>query len=156
MKSTRRPIVLLALAIALSQSPALKAQAPKAPENRLLSAELLEISRGDLEQAMRIYESLLQDTEVEEKTRARALLYNLLISLTTVIGGILAFLWLENATRALPYVLAVAASSFLYVAVADLIPGLHKRVEFRATLNQMALIGAGVVLIYVTHTTMHA
>ena len=52
--------------------------------------------------------------------------------------------------------LAVAASSFIYVAVADLIPGLHKRVEFSATLKQVLLIGAGVVLIYITHSTMHS
>jgi len=55
----------------------------------------------------------------------------------------------------LPYVLAVAASSFIYIAVADLIPGLHKRVEFSATLKQVLLIGAGVGLIYYAHSTLH-
>ncbi|MGD2076537.1 MAG: ZIP family metal transporter [Gammaproteobacteria bacterium] len=86
---------------------------------------------------------------------ARAFLFNLLSSLATVVGGVLAYYGLKDLEAALPYVLAVAASSFIYVAVADLIPGLHKRVEFSATLKQLLLIGSGVALIYVTHSTLH-
>jgi zinc and cadmium transporter len=56
---------------------------------------------------------------------------------------------------AVPYILAIAASSFIYIAVADLIPGLHKRVEFRETLRQILLIVAGVVVIYFAHATLH-
>jgi len=86
----------------------------------------------------------------------RAFAFNVIASLTTVIGGILAYYGLMNLQPALPYVLAVAASSFIYIAVADLIPGLHKRVEFSATLKQILLIGLGVGLIYITHSTLHA
>ena len=82
-------------------------------------------------------------------------MFNLLSSLATVVGGVLAYYSLKDLEPALPYVLAVAASSFIYVAVADLIPGLHKRVEFSATLKQLLLIGAGVALIYVTHSSLH-
>ena len=88
-------------------------------------------------------------------SRRKAMLFNVLSSLTTVVGGVLAYYSLRDAEVALPYVLAVAASSFIYVAVADLIPGLHKRVEFSATLKQLLLIGAGVALIYATHSTLH-
>jgi zinc and cadmium transporter len=49
----------------------------------------------------------------------------------------------------------LAASSFLYIAVADLIPGLHRRVDPGSGVKQFALIVAGVVLIYVTHDGMH-
>jgi zinc and cadmium transporter len=56
---------------------------------------------------------------------------------------------------ALPYVLAIAASSFIYIAVADLIPTLHQRVEGKATLQQVVLIAAGVMLIYIAHSTLH-
>ena len=45
-------------------------------------------------------------------------------------------------------VLALAAASMIYVAVADLIPGLHRRTELRATVQQVALIALGVVLIW--------
>jgi len=86
---------------------------------------------------------------------SKAFLYNLLSSLATVVGGVLAYFALRQVEPVLPYVLAVAASSFIYVAVADLIPGLHKRVEFSATVKQMVLIGAGVALIYVTHFSLH-
>ena len=42
--------------------------------------------------------------------------------------------------QALPYALAIAAASFLYVAVADLIPGLHRRVDARTSVQQVLLI----------------
>lgn len=86
----------------------------------------------------------------------KALLFNVIASLATVVGGILAYYSLRDLAPVLPYVLAVAASSFIYVAVADLIPGLHKRVEFSATVKQVLLIGAGVVLIYLTHSSLHS
>src|SRR5690606_10122210 len=88
-------------------------------------------------------------------SRARALLYNILVSLTTLVGAGLAYYSLREAEAALPYILAVAASSFIYIAVADLIPGLHKRLEVRATVQQIALIAAGVLTIYVAHSTLH-
>jgi len=88
-------------------------------------------------------------------SRAKALFYNVLSSLTTVIGGTLAYFSLGFAQTALPYVLAVAASSFIYIAVADLIPGLHKRLEPMVTLQQVVLIAAGVSFIYFTHALLH-
>lgn len=88
-------------------------------------------------------------------SRGKALLFNVLASLTTVVGALLAYWSLTDMQHVLPYVLAVAASSFIYIAVADLIPGLHKRAEASATVQQMSLIAAGVLLIYITHSTLH-
>jgi len=88
-------------------------------------------------------------------SRGRAFFYNVLTSLTTVVGGVLSYFALQPMQAALPYILAVAASSFIYVAVADLIPTLHQRVEGRAALQQVVLIAAGVLLIYSTHSTLH-
>lgn len=88
-------------------------------------------------------------------SRRKALFFNVLASLTTVVGALLAYWSLADAQSLLPYVLAVAASSFIYIAVADLIPGLHKRAEASATVQQVSLIAAGVLLIYVTHSTLH-
>ena len=87
--------------------------------------------------------------------RGSALFYNVLTSLTTVIGGVLAYFALAELHAALPYVLAVAASSFIYIAVADLIPTLHQRIEFSATVQQIVLIATGILVIYVTHSTLH-
>ncbi len=88
-------------------------------------------------------------------SRARALAYNVLSSLTTVVGGLLAYVSLAAVQVAIPYVLAVAAASFIYIAVADLIPGLHRRAQFRVTLQQVSLILLGVLVIYVAHSTLH-
>ena len=88
-------------------------------------------------------------------SRKRAFLYNVLTSLTTVFGGVLSYFALQSMQNVLPYVLAIAASSFIYIAVADLIPTLHRRVEGRATLQQVLLIAAGILLIYSTHSTLH-
>jgi len=88
-------------------------------------------------------------------SRGRAFFYNVLSSLTTVIGGILAYVALQDLEQILPYVLAVAASSFIYIAVADLIPTLHQRVAGRESFQQIILIGTGILLIYAAHSTLH-
>jgi zinc and cadmium transporter len=88
-------------------------------------------------------------------SRSKALFYNVLSSLTTVVGGVLAYFSFALAQSLLPYVLAVAASSFIYIAVADLIPGLHKRLEPLVTLQQVLLIACGVTFIYFTHAALH-
>ena len=83
--------------------------------------------------------------------KAKAFFYNLLSSLGTVAGGILAYFGLGQMHESLPYFLALAASSFIYVAVADLIPTLHKKTHTGAVIQQMALILAGVLLIAGVH-----
>ncbi len=88
-------------------------------------------------------------------TRGRALLYNILSSLATVLGGVMAWFALREMQELLPYLLAIAASSFIYIAVADLIPTLHQRVEGKAAIQQIILISIGVLLIYATHSTLH-
>jgi len=88
-------------------------------------------------------------------SRGRAFTYNVLTSLTTVFGGLLAYFTLQKIQVALPYVLAVAASSFIYIAVADLIPTLHQRVDGKAAVQQMLLIAAGILVIYSAHSTLH-
>ena len=61
----------------------------------------------------------------------------------------------ETVGDSMPGAIAVAASSFIYIAVADLIPGLHKRAEVSATVQQVVLIASGVIVIYLTHSTLH-
>lgn len=82
-------------------------------------------------------------------SRTRALLFNLLSSLATLIGALLAYFALSGLTEWIPTLLGLAAASMIYVAVADLIPGLHKRTELRATVQQVLLIGLGVASIVV-------
>lgn len=86
-------------------------------------------------------------------TRARALALNALSGLAAVVGGVLAYFLLSSLVDAIPYVLALAAAGFLYVAVADLIPNLHRRVAVRDAASQLALIALGVATVVATGHT---
>jgi zinc and cadmium transporter len=88
-------------------------------------------------------------------SRRRALALNLLTSLTAVIGGVVGYFALETAVRLLPFALGVAAASLLYVAVADLIPGLHRRVDPRSSITQVLLIGCGIAIIALAENQAH-
>ena len=77
-------------------------------------------------------------------TRARAFLVNLLSSLATLVGGVLGYYALQALQGWTPVLLGIVAASMIYVAVADLIPGLHRRPELRATLSQTVLIALGI------------
>jgi zinc and cadmium transporter len=88
-------------------------------------------------------------------SRARAFALNLATSVSSVIGGVGAYFALAPVQHLLPYALAVAASSFLYVAVADLIPGLHRRVDPGSGVKQFVFIVIGVAIIYVSHSLAH-
>lgn len=88
-------------------------------------------------------------------SKSKALLYNVLASLSMVVGGVLAYYSLEGLQDSLPYFLAMAASSFIYIAVADLIPSLHKKTDIKTSLQQIALILAGVTLIVSLHGVAH-
>jgi zinc and cadmium transporter len=80
-------------------------------------------------------------------SRGVALLLNLASSLTSILGGAIAYLALGEALGVLPYAVAVAAASLLYVAMADLIPGLHRRADAAASVAQVLLISLGIALI---------
>jgi len=80
-------------------------------------------------------------------TRTRALALNLLSSTATLFGGVLGFFALQELRSWEPVLLGIVAASMIYVAVADLIPGLHRRPELRDTLNQATLIALGIATI---------
>lgn len=88
-------------------------------------------------------------------SRSRALLFNGLSSVTTIVGAIAAYYFLTFTTSLIPYVLAIAAASFIYIAVADLIPSLHHRTEVRISVQQLALILVGIAIIAATHSLLH-
>lgn len=84
-------------------------------------------------------------------SKRQALIFNLVSSLATMVGGLVAYFALQHVQGWIPIILALAASSLIYVAVADLIPGLHKRTELRATIAQVLLISIGVGTIFIAH-----
>lgn len=73
-------------------------------------------------------------------SKAKAYLYNMLSSSTTLVAGVTSYFFLAEVRWLLPYVMALAAASFIYIAIADLVPTLHKRVGVRSLLWQTALI----------------
>ncbi len=85
-------------------------------------------------------------------SKARALAFNLLSSLATLVGAMLSYFALSSLQEWVPTMLGLAAASMIYVAVADLIPGLHKRPELKATLQQVVLIALGIASIAVVRT----
>jgi zinc and cadmium transporter len=77
-------------------------------------------------------------------SRRRALLLNVLSATASGLGAIAACVSFDLLPRMLPYFLALAAASFLYVAMADLIPGLHRGRTDAGSMRQILLIGAGI------------
>ena len=76
--------------------------------------------------------------------RARALWLNIVSSLASILGGILGWFALSGTHGVIPYILALAAASFIYIAVADLVPTLHKERKPADFVIQFALLGVGV------------
>ena len=87
--------------------------------------------------------------------RRMALLLNALSGLATFVGATLAYFALSTVKQWIPEILAIAAASMIYVAVADLIPGLHRRTALRETLAQVAFIALGVGSIWLIHAVLH-
>ena len=77
-------------------------------------------------------------------SRRRALMMNTLTGTTGVLGALAIYGTAGWVPQALPYVLAFASGNFLYVAMADLIPGLHRGTIDVGAIRQVVLIAAGI------------
>jgi zinc and cadmium transporter len=80
-------------------------------------------------------------------SRAKALLYNAISGLSAVIGGLVGYVVVGPWEALFPYLLVIASSSFVYVAVADLIPQLQQRMSLKDTAAQLAWLAAGMAMI---------
>jgi zinc and cadmium transporter len=89
-------------------------------------------------------------------SRRRALLFNALSGLAAVVGGVLGYFLLGRFDHWMPYLLVLASSSFIYVAVADLLPQLQERLGWRATLAQVFWLVAGLGLMFGAAELLHA
>ena len=84
-------------------------------------------------------------------SKGRALALNALSGAAMLLGGVLGYLALDGARAAIPYVIVVAAASFIYIAIADLVPELHRRRRLADTAAQFALLLAGVAVVHGVH-----
>jgi zinc and cadmium transporter len=88
-------------------------------------------------------------------SRRAALVKVTLAGAVTPLGGLIGWWLVDRLVGYLPYFLVVASSSFIYVALADLIPQLQKRLGARATLAQVAWLFAGIALVTVVSSFAH-
>jgi zinc and cadmium transporter len=88
-------------------------------------------------------------------SRAKALSFNLFSGLAAVVGGVLGYFLVGTWQAYLPYLLVVASSSFVYVAVADLLPQLQQRLSLRETAAQVAWLAAGLALVVAATAGLH-
>jgi zinc and cadmium transporter len=88
-------------------------------------------------------------------TRAKALLFNALSGAAAVAGGVLGYFVVGPWDAFFPYLVVFASSSFIYVAVADLLPQLQRRLPWRETAAQLAWIGAGLSVVFVAGALLH-
>ena len=87
--------------------------------------------------------------------RGKALFWNGMAGLGSVLGAAVAVLALSSVRRWIPEILALSTASMIYVAVADLMPGLHRRSALRETAMQVVFIALGVGTIAFIHAVMH-
>ena len=89
-------------------------------------------------------------------SRSKALLYNAVSGLAAVVGGVLGYYIVGPWAELFPFMLVAASSSFIYVAVADLLPQLQRRLPWRATLSQIGWIVGGLGIVLVAKGFQHA
>lgn len=85
----------------------------------------------------------------------KILVANGLTALAAVLGCVLTYFFLNAVPLVQPYLLAVTAGGFLYIALADLIPQLHEQVALRQTLLQIALLGGGFLTMFLLKSLVH-
>jgi zinc and cadmium transporter len=88
-------------------------------------------------------------------TRRRAFVFNLLSGLSAVVGGVIGFLVLDTMKVLLPYALAVAAASFIYIALSDLLPEMMRRSSLAKSLPEVGLVLLGVLIAGAATGSLH-
>jgi zinc and cadmium transporter len=97
-----------------------------------------------------------QAQSASRDARRRALIKVTLAGGTTLLGGLAGLMMLGHLQDYLPYFLVMASSSFVYVALADLIPQLQKRMSSQETAAQLLWLALGIGLVWACFTLSHA
>ncbi|MES2784140.1 MAG: ZIP family metal transporter [Pseudomonadota bacterium] len=93
--------------------------------------------------------------QLSSGNRQSALVKVSLAGAVTALGGLAGWWLLDRLEGYLPYFLVIASSSFIYVALADLIPQLQKRLALRETVAQIAWLLGGIALVTAVSTAAH-
>ena len=87
--------------------------------------------------------------------KSKAILLNVVANISMTLGAVITYILIDSAGDILPVLLAFTASNLIYVAVSDLIPGLHKETELRESAMQISMILIGVIIVYIFHLFLH-
>jgi zinc and cadmium transporter len=79
-------------------------------------------------------------------TKQKALFYNLLTALTCIIGGIIGFIFLNKINFIVPYIIAITAGGFIYVAVSDLIPEIRSELSLKKSIINILIIAIAIII----------
>lgn len=79
-------------------------------------------------------------------TRRRAFVFSLISGMSAVVGGVVGYFVLATMQTLLPYALAVAAASFIYIALSDLLPEMMRRSSLAKSLPEVGLVLLGVLI----------
>ena len=88
-------------------------------------------------------------------SRGRALFFNAVSGMAAVVGGVVGYYVVGPWQSLFPYLLVIASSSFIYVAVADLIPQLQHRLTLKETVAQLSWLAAGIGIVLLAITQLH-
>lgn len=88
-------------------------------------------------------------------TRRKAFFYNMLSSVTALLGAVVGYFALKSLQNFIPYVLTFSAASFVYIALADILPGLNKKSDLVSSTLQLALMLAGIATIILIKSVCH-
>jgi len=88
-------------------------------------------------------------------SKTRAFAFNLLSSVSAIAGGLVGYFLLDQLSSWIPYVLVIASSSFVYIAVSDLMPQMQRKPRWRESLVQVVLVAAGIAAIYFITNGVH-
>lgn len=90
-------------------------------------------------------------------SRKKAILYNIVSSSTTIPAAIISYFILGQVEFAVPYLLAISAASFIYIALTDLAPDLHSHANLKHTFRQIIIILLGIfVMLLLLELGAHA
>ncbi len=89
-------------------------------------------------------------------SRARAIVYTIFAGASAMIGGVLAYVALSQSREWLPHVVVLAAASFIYIALVDIVPDLHRRDSRRESVIQVLLLLLGVGVSALVTASLHS
>jgi zinc and cadmium transporter len=88
-------------------------------------------------------------------SRRKAFIYNLISSATALIGAVVGYFALKSFQSFIPYVLSFSAASFVYIALADILPGLYKKSDIVSSTLQLTLMLTGIATIILIKSVSH-